>query len=116
MTRLFPLLLVLVCTAVAASEYARLSGDYRLGGQTLYDPPLNEPQDTHLYFELTGSSAKDLYQALKVQPQRDACGERGTLTKRLGNIQCTQASDHRSFRCWFGVDIRAQRVVNGVVC
>ena len=108
--------LVLVSTLGMAAVYNQLTGTYRIRGQTLYDPPENEPQNTHLYIQLTGDAAKDLYQAMSAKPKPDICGDEGTQTKRIRNIQCSRSADNKIFHCWFGVDIKNQRIVNGVIC
>lgn len=109
-------LLLLASSLVYASAYNQLSGTYRIGGKTLYDPPENEPQNTNIYFELSGSAAKDLYQTMAVKPQKEVCGETGTQTKTIGNMQCTLSSGGKEYRCWFGIDVKSQKIVSGVVC
>jgi hypothetical protein len=108
--------LVLVSSFAVAAVYNQLSGTYRIGGKTFYDPPANEPQNTHLYIQLTGDAAKELYQTMQVKPKPEVCGDEGTLTKVVGNMQCTRDADTKSYRCWFGIDVKNQKIVNGVVC
>jgi hypothetical protein len=108
--------LMLVSSLVLAAAYNQLSGTYRIGGKTLYDPPENELQNTHLYIQLTGESAKDLYQTMQAKPKPDDCGDEGNLTKKIGNMQCTRSADNKTYQCWFGVDVKNQKITNGVVC
>jgi hypothetical protein len=108
--------LVLVSSLAMAAAYNQLTGTYRIGGKTFYDPPENEPQNTHLYIQLTGDAAKDLYQTMSAKPKPDVCGDEGTQTKMIGNVQCTRSADTKTYRCWFGVDVKNQKIVNGVVC
>ena len=109
-------LLMVVSSAALAWQYKQLSGSYRISGQTFYDPPENEPQDTHFYVELTGSAAKDLFKKMKVTPVADVCADTGTLSKTIGEMRCTQSANGKQHRCWFGIDIKNQRITNGVVC
>jgi hypothetical protein len=102
--------------AAHAQKYKALAGSYHLGGKDFYDPPADQPQNTHIYFEITGAAAADLYANLRMKPVSAACGEPGTKTKRAGEIQCTQNTKPRSHRCWFGVNLATQELVNGVVC
>jgi hypothetical protein len=102
--------------AVAAADYQPLRGSYRVGGATLYDPPENEPQDTHLYLDLEGNAARELYRAMKAKAVDGACGEPGDLTKRQGGVQCTMLAGAREYHCAFGIEIGTQKVVGGVVC
>jgi hypothetical protein len=110
------MVLAIASSLVMAATYNQLTGSYRIGGKTLYDPPENEPQNTRLYVELTGDAAKDLYQIMKVKPKPDVCDEEGTLTKVVGNIRCTHSADTKNYRCWFGIDVKNQKITNGVIC
>jgi len=108
--------LVLVSSLVMGAAYNQLSGTYHIGGKTFYDPPENEPKNTHLYIQLSGDAAKDLYQTMLVKPKPDVCGDDGSLTKVVGNMQCTRSSDTKTHRCWFGIDVKNQKITGGVVC
>lgn len=117
MRRLGMLVLLVVASSVAlAWQHKQLSGSYRIGGQTVYDPPENEPQNTHFYFELMGTAAKDLFEQMKAAPVSDVCADTGTKTKTIGEMRCTQSANGKQHRCWFGIDIKNQRITNGVVC
>ena len=116
MKRLGMLVLLVASSVALAWQYKPLSGSYRIGGQTVYDPPENEAKNTHFYFELTGTAAKDLFEHMKVAPVADVCADSGEKTKRIGEMRCTQAANGKQHRCWFGLDIRNQRITNGVVC
>ena len=108
--------LLLLSSGAAAFDQEELTGSYRFGGQTFYDPPKSEPQDTHLYIMLEGVAAKDLYQKMKVSPLPDHCADVGSLTKIVGQMQCQRTVVSDEYLCWFGVDIKNQRIVPGVVC
>lgn len=113
---LFVLVLFLFATVISGAEQQRLTGFYQFGGKTLYDPPANEPKNTHLYIELTDSAAKDLYQRLDVKAVRDECADDGSYTKNSGAIQCTRGPDGKQYRCWLGVDLKRQSLVGAVNC
>jgi len=114
-TSLFAALTVAAMIAVAADPKA-LTGSYQIAGATLIDPPPDEPANSHLYVELTGAAARDLYAALPAAPKADACAGPGARMKTAGDIQCTQYAGGQRHRCWFGVDLRKQTVTRGVVC
>jgi hypothetical protein len=101
---------------VLAADYVTLHGSYRIGGATLYDPPQGEAQDTHLYLDLDRDTARDLYRAMKAKAVDGACGEPGDLTKRQGGLQCTMAAGGKEYHCAFGIELKTQKVVGGVVC
>ena len=109
---------VMMFTAATASaaDYQALQGTYKIGGTTLIDPSESEAQDTHFYVDLEGSAARDLYKALKGKAEAGVCGEPGDLTKRSGGVQCTMVKGGKEYHCAFGVELKTQRVVGGVVC
>jgi hypothetical protein len=114
--RFFRFAIVLVSCGVFAGEYKPLKGDYSIAGKSFYDPPASEPQDTHIYFALEGKSAKDLYDSMKVKAVRDMCTDDGSMSKHVGEMQCTRSKGGKEHQCWFGIDIKSQKVVGGVVC
>ena len=107
---------LLFATPAPAADYKPLQGTYMVGGATLIDPPESEPRDTHFYVDLEGYAARDLYKALKAKPEAGICGEPGDLTKRSGGVQCTMVKGGKEYHCAFGVELRTQHVVSGVVC
>ena len=107
--------LVLAGGAVAV-EYRKLAGSYSFSGANFYDPPAGEAQDTHIFLEIDGQAAKDLFAKMKVKPLLAECGDPGTQTKRIKDMQCTRSANAKEYRCWFGIDIANQKIVNGVVC
>lgn len=110
-------LLLLTCAARAsAGDYQPMHGTYKIGGKTLLDPPEGEPQTTHFYVDLQGRTARDLYDALTAKAVDGVCGEPGDLTKRQGGVQCTKVKGGKEYHCAFGVELRTQKVVSGVVC
>jgi hypothetical protein len=108
--------LMFAAAAASAADYQALKGSYKVGGSTLYDPPGSEPQDTHFYLDLEGVAARDLYKAMKAKAQDGVCGEPGDLTKRSGGVQCTMVKGGKEYHCAFGLELRTQQVVSGVVC
>ena len=112
--RFVALLAILVTSCALAADYRPLRGEYRIGGRTLVDAPPDEPRDTHLHLFLTGSAARDLYEAMKTRPRRDACSDDGTLVKTAGEMQCRRSGER--FECAFAVDLARQRIVLGAAC
>ncbi len=110
------LALMVVSSFAYAVTHGQLTGTYRIGGKTFYDPPEEEPQNTHIYIQLTGSTAKDMYNVMDAKPQYDICVDNGSKTKTIGEMQCTRSADGKDYRCWFGVDLKRQKITRGVVC
>jgi len=116
MRRISTIIFLMLHLVAGAREYHPLTGSYSIGGKTFYDAPDHEPNDTHMYFEFSGSAAKDLFESMKTKPIRDVCANDGSLTKRIQEMQCTQSADRKKHRCWFGIDVKKQSITNGVVC
>lgn len=110
------ILLLLAALPVAAWQYNSLSGQYRIAGQTVIDPPPSEAQNTHLHLELSGASARDLYHAMKVDPKPDECAGNGALIKTVGEMQCLRSQDGKEFQCSFAIDIANQKITGASVC
>ncbi len=68
------ILTILLIPVLALSESSPLEGTYWIDGKFLSDPPDNQKKDTHIYFTIEGSSAKDLYQLIDVKPVLNKCG------------------------------------------
>jgi hypothetical protein len=112
--------LIALCLAVAmhvsvAGEPRRLSGTYQLSGESANRMSEAVERDTHVRFYLNGRSAADLYRVLAAKPKRDECFNDGSLTKAAGDFICTK-HPKGAHECWFGLDLRTQRVVPGFVC
>ncbi len=113
---IFTVLILLAALPVAAWQYKSLSGQYRIAGQTVIDPPPSEAQDTHLHLALSGAAARDLYNAMKVAPEPDECAGDGALIKTIGEMQCLRSEDGKEFQCSFAIDIANQTITGASVC
>lgn len=114
--------LLLAATAASAAEptpspapSGRLAGHYSLGPASLVDPPPGAPPQQVLRLALSGPAARDLYQAMRGTPRRDACFDDGTRSKSAGQVLCARHPDGRH-ACWIGVDLLQGRLAAGLVC
>lgn len=107
---------LLAALPVGAQQYKKLTGEYRIAGQTVIDPPPHEPTDTHMYFALDGGAARDLYNAMHVAARADECGEPGALLKSIGAMQCTRAANGKTYQCGFAIDIAKQNISGASAC
>ncbi|GGY78166.1 hypothetical protein GCM10011613_23450 [Cellvibrio zantedeschiae] len=102
--------------AVAEEEKTKpLTGEYYFAqGEPMEesDKPLNPNMRIHL----TGTAAEDLYKKLQVKGVRDVCLDDGTITKQAQNIQCSVSSNGTTYSCWFGIDLKTQKIKNGIIC
>ncbi|MGZ0018272.1 hypothetical protein [Nitrosomonas sp. wSCUT-2] len=109
-------LLLLAALPVAAWQYQSLSGQYRIAGKTVIDPPPSEAKDTHLHLTLSGAAARDLYNAMKVAPKPDECAGNGATIKTVGAMQCLRSEDGKEYECSFAIDIANQTIMGASVC
>ena len=111
-----PLAFMLVSgTCLARSEVRALEGTYYFRGATAVDPPPGEPPDSHFLIELTGNTARDLYQRMKVRAKPDQCIGAGAMSKTIGGMQCTMLSNTK-YSCHFAIELARQRVTHGLPC
>jgi hypothetical protein len=87
-----------------------LTGSYELAGKEAIDPPPDQPKDSHLRLYLSGSSAKDLYNAMKVKALPDECIGDGARSKFQGGIACTMLEGGKEYECSLAIDIEKQEL------
>ena len=102
-------LLATIAVPAASQEEARaLTGTYAIAGKEAIDPPPGQPTDTHLQLFLTGDSARELYQAMKVKEVPDECIGHQARSKFQGGIACTKHAGGKEYECSLAIDIKAQ--------
>ena len=109
------LTLTLVFPAITAERNV-LTGTYRVSGETLLDPPASEARNSHFYIELNGAAARDLCNSMETPAKPDDCTGPNSRVKIIDATQYTRYEGGQRHRCWFGIDIRKQRIVRGVIC
>jgi hypothetical protein len=76
-----------------------------------------EPRDTHLFLHLTGESARALFENMKVDATRLACGAADfpeMREKRISDMQCS--TDGNRYECLMAINIKEQRIDAGWPC
>ena len=106
--------LLLSLVLLPAAQAGTLTGTFTLQGETVIDPPPQEPRDTHMLIVLNGASAKSLYQSMKSKAAPDACAGNGTLAKTVGGMRCTKSGTR--YECDFSIDIARQAIKAGQAC
>lgn len=82
-----------------------LEGDFSVGSD-----PEDKTHNTHFDIHLTGDAAKALYEHMKIAPERDGCLGDGTLMKNIKGTACTVSRDGSEYECYFGIDIKHQKI------
>jgi hypothetical protein len=113
---LFAGTLALAAATTADPVERPLQGSYVVAGATLVDAPPDEPRDTHLRLTLEGDAARELWDAMKVEPAYDECLDDGTRSKRVGEMQCWLQADDAMYRCAFAVEVATQRITSATAC
>jgi hypothetical protein len=93
-----------------------ISGSYLIGPATQYDAHPNEPI-THFRFEITGESAKNLFESISSEPtinkgcvfENDGCFE--YQVKTLGEVMCTLDLLTKSYICSFALNLKTETLV-----
>jgi hypothetical protein len=103
---------VATCLCLAASSDGRtksLSGVYAIG-TTNVDPGPKDSRDSHFIVYLQGTTAKDLYDSMKVTPRGEGCGSDGDLVKTIGGMSCSFTPESKAYVCNFAIDIAKQKI------
>ena len=91
-----------------------MSGTYAVTAENLIDPGQDEPVDSHFRFQLRGDSARDLFEAMKVDSYIDECT--GGTAKSVGDMVCLYFEASGKYEGHFSINIAMQRIEYGVVC
>jgi hypothetical protein len=103
-----------VATLTPAADWKPIQGTYAVTPENYLDPPDAERKDSHVRFQLTGRSARDLFAAMKVAPTKDDCT--GGWVKRVGDMTCSQFQDKARHECSFSIDVMKQKIEYGLAC
>jgi hypothetical protein len=110
-------MIAMLCTAASSDGRPKpIDGVYAVG-TTNVDPGPNDMLDSHFIVHLRGSTARDLYEAMKVQPEQHqfACEGPDALVKRIGGMTCSYYPGRSQYLCNFAIDVAKQKV-EGLSC
>ena len=112
------LFLVTLVAASASASYAAdwkpVKGTYALTAQNYLDPSKAEQKDSHVRFQLSGETAKDIYRAMKVAEKPDKCT--GATARQIGEMQCLFYKNEKKYACHFPLNVAQQKIEYGVAC
>jgi hypothetical protein len=99
------------------TPHKKVTGVYRIYGGGLGDPIPPSPKDTKIMFSLSGSAAKEMFNALGPD-MKDICTEgTGLRVRKKDNekMWCSKSADGE-YSCNFGFDLRTGKSIGGIVC
>lgn len=112
----FLLLTLMVASAPTlwAADWKPVKGTYAVTAENYLDPSEEEPQDSHVRFQLGGETARDLYLAMKVAEKPDECT--GATAKQIGEMRCLFYKNEKKYACNFSLNVAQQKIDYGVAC
>lgn len=111
---LFVALMAASTSAPYAADWKPVKGTYAVTANNYLDPSEDEPKDSHVRFQLSGETAKDIYLAMKVAEKPDECT--GATAKQIGEMQCLFYKNERKYACHFSLNVAQQKIEYGVAC
>ncbi|WP_454765377.1 hypothetical protein [Cupriavidus campinensis] len=117
-----PVMVLLALTAGAAAAGAEWMFDYRpaKAEYVVYSGELGDngpptARDTKIAIRLTGTAARDMFNALG-SDRREACkDEESTRVRYRGNITCSRYNA-RQYECHVGFDLKTGKSIAGIIC
>lgn len=110
----------LACASAVAqqtSEWNRLDGVYQIYGGSLGDRTEPTAKDRKVMFSLSGSAARDLFNAIGPD-RKDLCTEgTGTRVRKKDheNLVCMRTKQGE-YSCNFGFDLLSGKSIGGSIC
>jgi hypothetical protein len=98
----------------SAADWHPITGTYAVTPKYYLDPPPDQKNNSHYRIQITGKSAKDLYNAMTTNPVKDECT--GGLAKNIEEMQCLYFKNNDTYECHFSINIAKQKIEYGVVC
>ena len=111
------LLFVLVAASIPnlwAADWKAVKGTYAVTAKNYLDPPEEQAKDSHIRFQLSGDTARDIYLAMKAVEKPDQCT--GATAKQIGEMQCLFYKNEKKYACNFSLNVARQRIEYGVAC
>jgi len=108
------LIFVLTCASLfchAGQPLRELSGKYTVSSKSYAE---NEKK-THLYLFLSGSSAKETWDAIDAEPVLNACGI-NHLEKIAGNLVCSYYKVENTYECSVSINVKNGEADNPIPC
>ena len=119
LTILFSLLVA--AFSVIAGEwvfsYHPASAKYAIYGNSLGEPVKPSIDDSKIAFEVTGSAAKEIFDAIAPDRPDQCSSEKGTRFRSRDDekLSCVR-SKKGEYSCYFGFDLKSGKSIGGSIC
>jgi len=111
-----PLLIIFVSFFVLSdSPFEPLMGSYHISGAPILDAKGSLPMNTHVYFNVSGEAAHNIYISLEGEPELNKCGV-DHYEKSSGDFICSYYPSEDKYSCDFSIDIQAGKLSSAGVC
>ena len=97
----------------AEESYLPMQGKYRMAGRLAFGDI--DEGDSHIYFQLTGKTAKALYDSMKTPAQKNECAE-GEKVKWVENMKCARSKNGKRYACEFSINVPKQTIELATTC
>jgi len=101
--------------AIAGSPFKQLSGQYFISSAPIHDPVKPLPKNTHAYFNIEGTAAKEIYSSMSAEPAENLCGE-VHLEKESGDFGCAYYPKSDEYICYFSINLNSGRLEGAGSC
>jgi len=114
--RKFPLVIIFISFfAFSDSPFEPFTGTYHISGAPISDTKSSLPENTHIYFNVSGEAAHDIYFSLSGKPKLNKCGV-DHYEKSSGDFTCSYYPSEDKYSCDFSLNIQAGKLDSGGVC
>lgn len=108
----FSVFVLLVMFSNLVDADGSLEGNYKIGGQMSMKGEVLQG-NSHLYFTITGKSAKELYLSIETEMYESACT--GYKVKGKNNFSCYEVEAGKIYACGFSINLDKNMIEAGNV-
>lgn len=101
--------------AISSSPFKGVEGRYHIGSAPISDPAVALPPNTHIYLNVNGEAAQNIYNSLEGGAKLNECGI-DHYEKSSGKFTCSFFPSNNKYSCDFSINIKTGDLDIGGVC